>query len=239
MLGKHIVAKIIASIGIAGVAILSSFALVSLANAQTSSQPQFLITWRALNSYAPPAYPGKTLPNQTSPIAASFEVIANGRPLDLSGQTIYWYLDDNLLGGGVGVQNFTFRPDGEAPDTVTLRIEVPDYPGGLLIHEISIPIVQPSAVIEASYPQGNFSASPIVAQALPYFFTTTSTDPLNFSWTVNGQAVSSAENPQSLQVSLPQSTPAGFALAINLTVQNSSDSTSATANANLTYSPKP
>jgi hypothetical protein len=63
----------------------------------------------------------------------------------------------------------------------------------------------------------------------------TSTAPLSFSWSVNGQAVTSAENPQSLQISLPQNTPASYPVAVTLAIQNSIDSTQATANANLTY----
>lgn len=230
MQGKFFAAATVAAL-IGSGAVL---ALAPIANAQTS-QPQFLMTWQALNSYAPANYAGKTLPNQESQIAASIEVIANGKSVNLSGQTIYWYQNDNLLGGGIGDQHFTFRPYGQAPNTVTLKVELPDYPGGLLIHEINIPVVQPQAVISASYPQGVFPGSPAAVQALPYFFATSSTAPLSFAWSVNGQTVTSAENPQSLQISLPQSTPAGFAVGVTLTVQNSIDSMSATGNANLIY----
>src|SRR5665213_880707 len=188
------------------------FALMVSVQTASAAGPQFLMTWQASNSYAPVGYAGEILPNQESQITASFELInANGSPINLSGQTIYWYQNDNLLGGGVGVQHFTFRPYGEAPNTVTLKVELPDYPGGLLIHEIDIPIVQPQAVIEAPYPQGVFPVSPAMVQALPYFFAATSTSPFSFAWSVNGQTVTSAENPQTLQISLPQSTPAGYA----------------------------
>jgi hypothetical protein len=211
---------------------------VHSAQAQTS-QPQFLMTWQASNSYAPAEYSGKILPNQESEITASFEVIVNGKPVNLSGQTIYWYQDENLLGGGVGDQTFMFHPYGQAPNIVTLKVEVPDYPTGLLIHEINIPLVQPQAVIEAPYPQDVFSSIPTTVQALPYFFAATSTDPLSFAWTVNGQTVSGAENPQTLQVSLPQSTPAGFSVDISLAVQNSNDSTGANNAVDLTYQRQP
>jgi hypothetical protein len=226
---------VIAAIGF-GLAMLAPVVvpLIQTANAQTSG-PQLFITWRALNSYAPAGYPGKILPNQTSQIAASLQVTNNGKPVDLSGQTVYWYQNDNLLGGGIGTQRFTFRPYGEAPNTITLKVELPDYPGGLLIHEINIPIVQPQAIIEAPYPRGNLTTNSAMVQALPYFFATSSTAPLTFTWAVNGQTVTSAENPQSLKISLPQSTPVGYGVAVTLTVQNSADSTSASASANLIY----
>jgi hypothetical protein len=206
-------------------------------HAQTTSitGPQFLMTWQALNTYAPPSYAGKVLPNQGSQIVASLEVISKGSSVSLAGQTIYWYLNDNLLGGGVGIQKIIFRPYGTAPNTLTLKVELPDYPGGLLAHEIAIPVVQPQAVIETSYPQNQFTALPVVAQALPYFFNASSAAPFSFTWSVNGQPVTSAENPQTIQIALPQSTPPGFAVAITLNIKDANDSTVATANANLVY----
>lgn len=224
------------------IALLAAAAIASVfvgsVHAQTS-QPQFLLTWSATNSYVPPGYAGKILPNQESQITASLEVIANGKPVNLSGNTIYWYQNQNLMGGGIGVQHFTFPPYGEAPNTVDLEIQIPDYPTGLLIHDVEIPVVKAQAIIAAPYPSGNFSGIPATVTAEPYFFATTSTDPLSFSWSVNGETVTSAENPQTLQISLPQSTPSGFAVAVNLTVQDSNDGATSLGTANLTYQPKP
>src|ERR1700722_313500 len=175
------------------IAILVGLLLLTtrFAKAQTASSPQILITWSAVDSYAPPSYSGKILPNQNSPIVASLEILVGGTPADLSNQTIYWYLNGNLLGGGDGVQRMAFvDPDDEAPDNLTLEVELPDYPSGLLAQEINIPIVQPIAVIDAPYPQSEFSENPLVVQALPYFFSASSTSPLSFAWSVNGQTVS-------------------------------------------------
>lgn len=208
--------------------------LILVAKAQTA-QPQLLITWKAGDSYAPTSYVGKVLPNITSQITASVQAFSGGTPINLSGQTIYWYLDDNLLGGGVGAQQTTFQPYGTAPNTLTLRVEVPNYPGGLLIHEIDIPVVQPQAVIEAPYPQNQFSGTQVNLLAVPYFFATTSSDALAYSWSVNGQNTPGTENPNSLQVNMPASTDPGFSLGVLLTIQNPIDSSSATGQLNLTY----
>lgn len=234
MQGRHFHA------GLVGVAIVATAIVggIDIAQAQVPG-PQAVITWTALNSYAPANYVGKVLPNQASEIVASLAVIDNGQFVNLSDQTIYWYQNDNLMGGGMGVQKFAFRPYGTAPNTITLKVEIPDYPSGLVIHEVNIPIVQPIAVISAPYPGGTFSANRATVQALPYFFATTSTSPLNFAWSVNGQTVTSAENPQSLQISLPGSTPAGYGVAVSLTISNSIDSMSAGGSANLTYQQQP
>lgn len=213
-----------------------SFSFSQVANAQTA-QPQFLMTWHAAGSYTPSWYQGKALPNTWSHITASLEIISQGKTLDLSGQTIYWYLDNNLLGGGVGVQTITFLPYGVAPNNFELKVELPDYPSGLLIHEIAIPTVTPVAVIEAPYPQGQFPKAQVDLSALPYFFNATSSSALAYTWIVNGQTTSNTENPQSLQVTMPASTPAGFALAVSLNIQNSIDATDGSAEANLTYQP--
>src|ERR1700691_976963 len=76
-------------------AIIGVFGGVPRTHAQTAAtagasgggQPPFLMTWQALDSYAPAGYAGQILPNQESEIAASLEVIgANGKPVNLSGQ---------------------------------------------------------------------------------------------------------------------------------------------------------
>lgn len=210
------------------------------ANAQSAVQPQIFLTWQTNNSYVPSSYIGKILPNSDSFITASVSLIANGHPVDVSGQTIYWYVNDALVGGGIGQQNITFRARGDAPDIMTLRVELPNYPTGLLIYQNAIPLIQPAVVIEAPYPNGDFSGTQADVEALPYFFDTSSSAELGFTWTVNGQAVTGALNPQSLQVSLPQSTPSGYSVAIALAVQHGKDEVMvANSTANLTYQPQP
>ena len=216
------------------IAFASSVIFLS-AQAQTIQPSQVFISWSALGSYAPANYAGKLLPNQLSQIAASVEVITNGKLANLSNQTIYWYQNDNLMGGGVGAQHFVFRPYGGAPNTIALKVEIPNYPGGLVIHELDIPITQPRAVIAAPYPKGVVTASPANLTAIPYFFSASSTAPLSFSWIVNGQAVSDSENPSSLQISIPGSTPNGYDLSVALTIKNSTNPLSANSSMDLTY----
>ena len=67
-------------------------------------------------------------------MTASVEAFAaGGAHSDLSNVTVYWYLNDVLLGGGTGVTSETFNLFGTAPDSETLRVEAPNYPGGLLL----------------------------------------------------------------------------------------------------------
>jgi hypothetical protein len=203
--------------------------------AQTTS-PTFLITWTTTGSYIPSFYQGKALPTYGSKITASLELISpQGKVLNLSGQTIYWYVDDMLVGGGAGVQQVTFPPIGDAPNAVDLRVTLPNYNGAFLVHEINIPMVLPKAVIYAPYPGGQFSQNPVSVQALPYFFNIADPSALSYSWSVNGQSGSNAENPETAEITLPQGTTSGTGVTATLTITNPNDSTVATANADLTY----
>ena len=219
--------------------ILGAFISSKPAHAQTSasaSSPWFLITWKTTGSYIPSFYLGKALPTYGSNITASLELISpQGQILDLSQQTIYWYEDDNLVGGGVGVQSATFPPIGDAPNTVNLRVTIPNYNGAYLVHAINIPMVLPEAVLYAPYPNGQFSQNPISVTAIPYFFNISDPSKLSYTWSVNGQNGSNAENPEVAQITLPQGTPSGTGVDVSLSLGNPNDSTVATASANLTY----
>lgn len=215
------------------------FGVVTLAAASgvyaQTAQPQLVVTWRTSGSYAPSDYQGKILPGYGARIIASLEAFSGGSILNLKSQTIYWYLNDVLLGGGVGVQTISFPPFGEPPTNMTLRVELPRYSSGYLLHEIQIPTVQPTAVIDAPYPRGNVSASPVTVNALPYFFNVTSASDLSYSWAVNDQTGGTAENPQVAQITIPAGAQSGATLAVSLTIKNTGDSTAATAYSNLTY----
>ena len=228
-----------ALVGFIAVALVSggTFLLVAPpAHAQTASSPIFLITWRTTGSYIPSFYIGKALPTYGSQITASLELISpQGKILNLSGQTIYWYANDVLVGGGVGIQSVTFPPIGDAPNTTNLRVTIPNYNGAYLVHAINIPMVLPDTVIYSPYPSGQFTQNPVAVQAIPYFFNIADPSGLSYTWSVNGQAGSNAENPETAQVTLPQGTPSGSGVAVSLSVENPNDSTIATANVNLTY----
>ena len=207
-----------------------------VAHAQTASSPTFLITWKTTGSYIPSFYIGKALPTYGSKITASLELVSpQGKILNLSGQTIYWYVNDTLVGGGAGVQQVTFPPIGDAPNTANLRVTLPNYNGAYLVHAINIPMVMPEAVIYAPYPNGQFTQNPVAVQAIPYFFNIADPSGLSYAWSVNGQAGSNAENPETAQITLPQGTQSGTGVAVSLSVKNPNDSTIATANVNLTY----
>ena len=232
MLHKIAAKKIgIASSIIAGLVLFLS----ASAHAQTVAQPQFIVNWKASGSYVPSFYQGKALPTFGSKITASLMLISQDRPIDLSGETIYWYLNNVLIGGGTGVQKITFSPLGTPPNFSTLKVQLPQYAGGFLSHVVQIPMTRPKAVIYAPYPNGIVTLSPVTVKALPYFFNAPSANSLSFTWSVNSQTGSNAEIPDQAQINLPAGTPAGTNLLVALSVKNSGDSTIGNASVNLTY----
>lgn len=217
------------------VAIVIGMCFFLTPGARAQVAPQMIITWQAYGSYVPPQYKDKSLPNQESKLTASLELLLNGKPINLSGQTIYWYLNDSLIDSGVGEQYIIFSPFGTAPAFLNLEAELPSYNGNLLIHQIQIPLVSPKAVIEAPHPTGQFFGNPITLQGTPYFFYTSDPATLSYAWSVNGQTSAAAENPQTLQISLDPATPSGSSLNISLAITNPNDSLSGNDSTNVIY----
>jgi hypothetical protein len=199
-----------------------SMASVSQAQTAPASGPQALITWKAVDSLTPVGYQGKALPGANSKMVASVEVIAGGGLASLKSRTIYWYLDGSYIGGGIGRQTITFPAAGYV-ETMALRVNIPDYPGGTLIYTQLIQMAKPQAVIVAPYPSGNFSQSPVQVHADPYFFKASGVDSLSFQWSVNGQVVTTQENPENLVITLGNDVAAGYALSVDLIVQQGND----------------
>jgi len=209
-------------------------AAFSKTNAQ-SATPQMVVTWQAYGSYIPPKYSDKALPNQESELTASLELLSNGKPVDLSKQTIYWYLNDTLIGTGTGNQYVIFSAVGTPPAFLTLKAELPSYNGSLLIHEVNIPLVSPKAVVEAPHPSGQLSGNPITLQGTPYFFYVSDPGMLSYTWSVNNETSASTENPQTLNIDLDPSTPSGSSLGVSLIITDPNNSMSANDSTNVIY----
>jgi hypothetical protein len=222
-------------------ALIGAVAAVTLgatARAQTADQPQMLITWAAQGSYVPPEYPDKALPNTTSKITASLELVSGGGVVNLSDQTIYWYENDTKIGGGQGVGSILFSPFGGAPSFVFLKAEIPSYNGNVLMHVVQIPIVQPKAVIETNHPESRFRTNPLNLRGTPYFFNVSDPSSLSYVWSVNGMSPTAAIDPQVLELSVSPGTPSGSTFAATLSVADPKMQMGATDSTNLTYAPQ-
>ena len=199
-----------------------SFFVFDTATAQQSAPalsrvegPKLLITWRA-ESYVPPWFAGKALPTANSGLTASVELMDSGRAVNVSGQKIYWYVNSEPIGSGVGLQRITFAAHGVAGNTLDLRAEIPSYQ--FVLKTVEIPTVDPEAVIEAPYANRGFSSLSPNFSGWPFFFNVKRASDLATSWLVNGASAQSAEDPGHLTVNLNQDAPPGANLNIALTI---------------------
>jgi hypothetical protein len=189
------------------------------ARAQTG-EPTLLITWTANRSSAPADFVGKIFPGARSSISASVALIENGRAINLSGETIQWYANNSFLDGGQGMTRISFGATQVAPNTISLRAQLPFYNDSFVVKTVEIPVVRPEAVIDAPFPRGIFSQNPVTIKALPFFFTVPNFSFLRFSWNVNGSEPTNQETPSELLINIPTGTASGSSFSARLTIEN-------------------
>lgn len=214
------------------------FTSLNILNTGAQAEPTFLVTWKTA-TYTPPYFTGKVLAGAGSPLMIAFEIIENGKLVDLSRQTIYWYLDNNFVKGGQGVQNISFIADKNAAGgSHAIRIQLPDFRGDLLIKTIEVPVVQPEVVIEAPFPEKKISTSKVKLFGRPYFFNVKTPSKLNFSWKAAGEPAETSGGPESLDLTLGQNIPNGTTIPVALSINNPENIFEAASKAiNLTFSP--
>lgn len=196
-------------------AFLALLAFPLLSSAQ-QTEPTFFITWRA-QSYVPAGFGGKILPAPSSPVTASFELVQNGKLVNISQETILWYLDRKLIQSGKGLQTISFFTSDVPGFQHGLRARINNFQdkGIIVVKTIQIPVAQSEAVIAAPFHQNTFSGGSARVTALPYFFSVQNKSELTFIWEVNGQRPVSGENPDVLDINTG-SIPPGQVLNIKL-----------------------
>src|SRR3989344_3706408 len=190
-----------------------------LAHAQTAA-PELFITWTASRSSAPPDFQGKIFPGAKSSISASVMLIDNGKAVDLSNETVYWYANNGFIDGGAGVTRVAFGAPSVARNTINLRAQLPSYGENFVVKTIEIPVVVPEAVIDAPFPGGTFSQSPVKVKAYPFFFTVPDLSFLKFLWNVNGTEPTNQEVPGELFINVPAGTANNSSFSVNLSIEN-------------------
>ncbi|MDE2001620.1 MAG: hypothetical protein KGI60_03610 [Patescibacteria group bacterium] len=198
--------------------------MISIADAQTA--PQFMVSWRALN-YVPGDYVGKTFPSLNSPVEAGFNLINNGKLIDVSRYVISWYVDDNLVASGKGLT--AVRLDTPSTQNELVRVVIGNYNGSDISDTFLVPVLNPEVNLSAQTPNANtalnriaLSATSHLFEARPFFFNAASLNNLRFTWDVNGQQTSgSAADPNFLSLDLTsQGTPQQKELTVTAGVSN-------------------
>lgn len=198
---------------------ISVLAYLNIAKAQ--NEPFILITFKGLN-YAPSDYQGKVLPIQNSPVVASVALIQNGKFINISDMQINWLIDNQPYRSGIGLSTIIFQePDlSNRFSSTNVEAEFPNYPGGFILNSISFTPGSPQVIIENTYPNSQFNGQSVSLKLIPYFFNIRNIQDLNISWSINGQSPTNLDNPETLDVQLPNSPPPGSTLNVSLSVQS-------------------
>lgn len=194
-----------------------------LAVSAFAATPQFLVSWQA-QSYAPSWYQGKIFPSRGSPVKINFELIDNGKIVDVGGLAVRWYVNGKLVKNetnGLGLKSLVFgTPDYGGTET-EVRISIPDYNGFSLNNTVRIPVKNPEAVIDAKTLNREAQIGDNMFTALPFFFNVPGLNNLSFDWFANGQpADSDTDTPWLLNLNIDSKTPSGFQINLQAIVKN-------------------
>ena len=186
---------------------------------RAQSQPYIFLTWKA-ETYVPPHYPGKALPIPNSKITVAVDLVDQGRVVDLSSETTYWYLNDAFLTGGAGITRVAITaPDTLGKNTIRLRVALPNYQGGVM-KSVTIPVTLPEIVIEHALPRKEVRGETLEVRGWPYFFNVRDLSELLLSWSVAGKEPEPYPDPSALRVSVRGSLPSGARIPVRFGAEN-------------------
>ncbi|MDP3996565.1 MAG: hypothetical protein Q8P86_02635 [bacterium] len=157
-------------------------------------------------SYTPPFYKGKSyFPHQGVVRAVAIPNIINssGRRLSVNEVVFTWKKDGRVLGDKSGLGKDTFIAEGGTPSrTVTIAVEVTAEDNQYVAESsFSVSPVRSEVVLYEKSPlygifYNNALNSPyqmkdqeVEVAAVPFFFTTTGRDSLQYAWNINGSAI--------------------------------------------------
>ncbi|MBU4348110.1 hypothetical protein KJ671_01205 [Patescibacteria group bacterium] len=194
----------------------------------TNPDFDFLISWKAIN-YVPADYKGKILVSKNSDIEISFDVLDNGKFIDVSNQEIEWYVNDNFLKSGIGLKNIKFTAVRNIDQFV--EISIPNYKDSKYKNTdlgaiITIPSSSPEVVINTPYQNKTINIGENTFQVLPYFFGISNLGELKINWTVNGlDVIGEADKSDILNLAMDTKggVKEGSSISIRVFVQNLAD----------------
>lgn len=170
--------------------------LIFCAHSVFAKDPDFLVSWEAQTTI-PQGYSGKAYPTEGADIRIGFEVIKDGKIIDISKQEVRWYIGTKMITKGIGMQSIILKNNEFSGNDILMKFSVNLYDeeeGGFSFVEkrFNIPVVEPQVVIENSLFSKNISTnSKIFLNAKPFFFKSQN---LRIQWAVNGSSISKEEN---------------------------------------------
>lgn len=171
------------------------------------------LVW-STNTYTPPDYSGKPLPSYDSVIKILAQPTSQTKT-DLSALVYKWYLDDQFqqYNSGENLMRFWFKVSDFGVQQHYIDLKIEDKEGHSLLNlSTIINIVSPQVIIYPSENQAANFIAPVDEQAvlppgqektyiaLPYFFSASQPDSLDYQWTFDGQTINKVEEKNKFSV---------------------------------------
>lgn len=170
-----------------GIFVLTVISSLSFYAPALAAEPVSFITWQT-NTTVPAWYTGKALPSATASISFALTVLVDGRSSNLSKNEIRWYVNNDFIEGGAGLQTITLAPE-EAPvgRRLTVRAVVKNLTDGTdLVTQTQLDRAIPLVVIDAPVQPKTARAQRLTFTAVPFFFGSAARDRFDFQWIVGG-----------------------------------------------------
>lgn len=154
----------------------------------TYAGTEFMTSWSA-KTYAPAWYTGKVFPVYQSFVTVAFELVENGKMVDLSKTIVQWYVNDTMLRNetnGLGIKKFTLYNQQYNGDIINVKIAIPNYKGSALQKTIDIKVKNPEVVIDVPYFEKRVPKGDATVFAWPFFFNATRASELGLQWNTEG-----------------------------------------------------
>lgn len=182
----------------------------------------FMTSWQA-KTYIPQWYIGKAFPTYQSFITVGFELIENGKIVDLSKTVVRWYVDDVLFkneDNGLGIKKVTVYNQKYGGDVSSIKISLPSYKGGILEKTIDIPIKNPEVVIDAPFFQKKVSKGASDLFAWPFYFNAASSSMLSLRWSAEGGDAQAGKVGDPFKLTVDRDVEPGTKYTIGATIGN-------------------
>lgn len=192
----------------------------------------FMLSWRS-NTFSPAGYAGRVAATGNSSLLVTAEAISGGSVVNLSNYEVRWYVNNELTESGLGMQSITIPIAEFHQNEIDVRAEIIGSPLAVAESFLTIPLVNPVAVIESAE-RGVLRSGANTLSAHAYSFNVTDADDLLYQWQVNGETPQATEYPRLLSLTI-DGTPTS-PVYITLTISHP-DRPEETATAALTLTP--
>lgn len=182
----------------------------------------FMTSWQT-KTYVPAWYEGKAFPAYQSFITVGFELIEDGKIVNLSKTPVRWYVDDQLFkneDNGLGIKKVTIYNQKYGGDVTSIKISIPNYKGGALEKVIDIPIKNQEVVVDAPFFDKKIPKGEDTIFAWPFFFNTVASNMMALQWNVGGETKQTSNIGEPLTVTVGRDIPTGTQYEIGAAVGN-------------------